>query len=234
MFQRYRNRGLRRAVVLLAILAFLGLAALVKMLWIRGHAKAGAAREELFYSVLGNLAFLDSCKSQAAIEERLTNGFEIRFENIEPYLLTDQTRKWFAPYILSGWNQDTMKRAKDLQFVFVLNPVGVPVRLRFLRRIGPARTGMEITANEVPILQDLGDIELWKERVAESSHWGYGHPVEQKDLASYLSSQGTYFDGTNRYGAVFSINPIGVPPKARVVSSLLGLPIGKEITLDNP
>lgn len=183
-----------------------------------------------FREVMGDLLILDAGKRNAALCDRMTNGYAFTLQDLKGFIAADMMEA-LEPYVGKELPGGKLVHSENCERVYILNPVGVPAKVRFLHDFAGHPAGSEIKASVAEIMTDLERINFAKEEIARANNWRTGHPVTFDDIYATPGMPGL----TNEYDGkvLFVLNPVGAPVKARVVKAWDGLPIGFEISSDD-
>ena len=175
-----------------------------------------------YWGILQALIYLEEVKKEGALSLRLSNGYAITLRETEVAdwkHLPDGER-------LSG---DGKSIESEQGCVYILGPVGMPVKARFQRELAGIPAGTEIAAPYALVLSKLYLINRFKIKAAKDHSWEKGRSVTLDEL---VAVEGLYKRQFEDSWVAFDVNPVGVLPRARITRSHEGLPAGLEITLE--
>jgi hypothetical protein len=179
-------------------------------------------REKEFIPTLTTLIYLDADKPLIAIDFNRTNGYQVTTQEIAAYW--GKYFKLLAPALRENESNGEVFPG-TLDWVIYLNPIGTPAKIRFLRSVYEHPPGWEMAAPYAHVVQTLSWLETSKESVANERHWTKGHAIKMEDVLDRFLP----LDPSTNYVS-YTLNPVGIPPTARIVQALPTLPVGSQIT----
>lgn len=205
-------------VVLISVFAYFGIK--THMAW---------RQKEEFSEILYHLTLLEQNKQEVAFQKGYANGFPITLDDIK-IVLPDFYAEALRRFIDEEGPDGKLTRPATTDVVFIINPVGIPAKARLLRNLAGHSTGFEITASRAEIIRVLNRLNSAKEAFAQANHWGNGHLITFDDIRNVPDVPGITNGFNNSIS--FILNPVGIPPTARIVRPWEDLPNGLEISPD--
>ena len=182
----------------------------------------------VYHSVVWTLALIHSAKYQITIAHHLTNGYPVTLEDLKETLHEIDNMR---PYTQDTGSTNGLTRVRQPEWEYILNPIGVPARVRFVRAFVGHRAGWEITSPCAVILVNLYALDAEKKAVVQARGLKKGCSLTVEDLPAFRLSKSKY---PGQYGEYVSYipNPVGVPPEARLDRAWEGLPVGFTLSAD--
>ena len=97
---------------------------------------------EIYNAIISTLNYIEICKYKWAVEDKLTNGYPMKVSDVKPYDLE------FASCLCDDEASANSASIKGADFVYILNPIGVPAKARFMHSLCGFPVGAEISAQK--------------------------------------------------------------------------------------
>lgn len=165
---------------------------------------------------------IDEFKSAYALENKWTNGYQPTLLEVLPQHAQDPD-KALDQCTISTWTAEIAKQKQKLDWVFVINPVGMHAVVRFPHGLAGFTSNSEVPGPCAKLIYDLWILDQKKARLARDARWKKGDRVtwEEIGVSARVSNE-----------AIYSLNGIGEPATVKLKAQMGSFPAGDEISLE--
>lgn len=146
-------------------------------------------QQDEYHGTINTLLLLDQYKFEYAL--KWTNGYPMTPKDLAPFFDGPDV----AAYFCDNETSPKVTSARHVDVVYIISPVGVPPKVRFIHALFGHPAGSEISAPYAHIIDTLYRVDDAKKKAASVHHWSDGSPLpieEETDLARRLGLTYTF------------------------------------------